>query len=160
MSAKPFHRGHLKAVQFAADLVDVLYLYVSTSDRKRKGEISVFGRDVKKLWPQIEPLLPTNAVVGFAENPLSAIYDQAKSTQETEQCLVFAGEEDMERCYGNRLSAAAPHLQITLVPIPRYDGVSGTKVRKAIMWGDKKLFGELMPAGIDLELAWKLFAKS
>lgn len=156
MSAKPFHKGHLQACKFAAGLVDILHLCISEADRKRKGEISILGKNVKSLWgEQFQPLIPDNVVVGFYANPLSAVYDFAVNETASTSCIVFAGEEDMERCYGEqRLEKAAPQLSIDFVPLPRFEGVSGTAVRRAMAYGDRATFAKLMPQGIDLQKTW------
>ena len=39
MAAKPYHAGHHELVKMAALQNDKVFVYVSTSDRKRKGQL-------------------------------------------------------------------------------------------------------------------------
>ena len=53
MSAKPFHEGHMSLIRKASDECKQVIVYVSTSDRKRKGEITIFGEDMQLIWETI-----------------------------------------------------------------------------------------------------------
>ena len=53
MSAKPFHEGHMSLIRKASDECKSVIVFVSTSDRKRKGEITIFGEDMKYIWENI-----------------------------------------------------------------------------------------------------------
>ena len=53
MSAKPFHEGHMSLIRKASDECKEVIVFVSTSDRKRKGEISIFGEDMLRIWEDI-----------------------------------------------------------------------------------------------------------
>ena len=64
MSAKPYHAGHDCLIRLAATECDSVFLYVSTSDRARTGEVPVLGRDMELLWREvIAPTLPTRKVL-------------------------------------------------------------------------------------------------
>ena len=49
MSAKPFHEGHMFLIRKAIDECKKVIVYVSISDRSRKGEITIFGEDMKYI---------------------------------------------------------------------------------------------------------------
>ena len=49
MSAKPFHEGHMALIRKAADECKQVIILVSTSDRARKGEITIYGEDMKMI---------------------------------------------------------------------------------------------------------------
>ena len=53
ISAKPYHAGHHALVEMAAGANDEVLLYVSISDRKRKGELPISGADMKKVWEEV-----------------------------------------------------------------------------------------------------------
>ena len=53
ISAKPFHEGHMSLIRKASDECKKVIVYVSTSDRKRKGEITIFGEDMLIIWENI-----------------------------------------------------------------------------------------------------------
>ncbi len=48
VSAKPYHIGHHALVTRAAEENDQVLLFVSTSDRKRKGEVPILGADMER----------------------------------------------------------------------------------------------------------------
>ena len=50
MSAKPFHEGHMFLIRKAIDECKKVIVYVSITDRSRKGEITIFGEDMKYIW--------------------------------------------------------------------------------------------------------------
>ena len=63
MAAKPYHAGHHALVTAAAGENDEVILYISLSDRKRKGEVPIYGADMQTVWKEeIEKILP----VGWA----------------------------------------------------------------------------------------------
>ena len=66
VSAKPYHVGHHALVTRASDENDKVFLFVSTSDRKRKGEVPILGADMEKVWQEeIEKILPGNVTVTY-----------------------------------------------------------------------------------------------
>ena len=70
MSAKPYHRGHHYLVTSAAAQNDKVMLFVSISDRCRKGEIPIYGSDMEDIFcNRIETVLPQNVQVEYGGSP-------------------------------------------------------------------------------------------
>ena len=60
-SFKPYHAGHHKMVEIAAENNDQVYLFVFTTDRLRKGEHPLYGKDMRKeLNDHLKGILPNN----------------------------------------------------------------------------------------------------
>ena len=53
MSAKPFHEGHMFLIRKAAEECENVIVYVSITDRSRKGEITIYGEDMEFIWKNI-----------------------------------------------------------------------------------------------------------
>lgn len=76
MSAKPYHRGHHYLVTSAAAQNDRVLLFVSTSDRCRKGEISIYGSDMEDIFcNRIERILPANVEAIYGGSPVRKVYE-------------------------------------------------------------------------------------
>ena len=76
MAAKPYHAGHHALVEAAAAENDKVILYVSLSDRKRKGEIPIYGADMKSIWKEeIEKILPGNVTAVYGVVPVRSVYE-------------------------------------------------------------------------------------
>ena len=74
MAAKPYHAGHHGLLKNASKENDIVYLFVSLSDRKRKGEMTVFGSDMEKIWREkIEKILPENVKVEYGGSPVGKV---------------------------------------------------------------------------------------
>ena len=76
MAAKPYHAGHNELVNLAAAENDTVYLFVSTSDRCRKGQIPIYGEDMKNIWcEEIEKVLPKNVIVEYGGSPVRKVIE-------------------------------------------------------------------------------------
>lgn len=102
MSAKPFHEGHMSLIRKAADECLKVIIFVSTSDRKRKGEISIFGEDMHMIWKEIiSKYLPINCDIVYGGSPVSNVYKELELGMLTENIYktyaIYTGEEDRNR---------------------------------------------------------------
>ena len=50
MSAKPYHIGHDQLIRLALFECEEVVVFVSSADRARKGEYSVKGETMRKVW--------------------------------------------------------------------------------------------------------------
>ena len=102
MSAKPFHEGHMSLIRKASDECKEVIVFVSTSDRKRKGEITIFGDDMLQIWENILiNYLPDNAICEYGGSPVRKVYDKLDKGMEEDNLekdyAVYSGEEDKDR---------------------------------------------------------------
>lgn len=103
MSAKPFHKGHMFLIQEAAKQCNRVIVYVSISDRSRKGEITIYGEDMQFIWKSIiTKYLPENVTCIYGGSPVGKIYEllgniseQGISIEET--YAVYTGKDDAKR---------------------------------------------------------------
>ena len=97
MAAKPYHAGHHWLVEQAAGENDKVILFVSVSDRKRKGELPILGADMVKVWQEeLEPIMPSNVEVKYAihqrnERRLCEIFHKFILTMATDDCSFSVG---------------------------------------------------------------------
>ena len=102
MSAKPFHEGHMSLIRKASDECKKVIVYVSTSDRKRKGEITIFGEDMKLIWEEIiKKYLPENVVCVYGGSPVRNVYTKLEEgilpDNVDKTYAIYTGKEDAER---------------------------------------------------------------
>ena len=102
MSAKPFHDGHMSLIRKAADECKEVIVFVSTSDRKRKGEISIFGEDMLRIWEEIlVKYLPDNIACIYGGSPVRKVYEKLeegmKDSNLEKDYAIYTGEEDKGR---------------------------------------------------------------
>ena len=91
MAAKPYHAGHSDLVSLAAAENDIVYLFVSTSDRCRKGQIPIYGKDMKDIWcNEIENILPENVTVDYGGSPVRKVI---MTLSEAEEMLNQSGKQ-------------------------------------------------------------------
>ena len=94
-SFKPYHAGHHALVTMAARENDVVKLFVSLTDRKRKGQFPIYGADMQVLWEDfIKPVLPHNVQVTYASPPVKAVYEELGNANDT-------GSQDVYRVYAD-----------------------------------------------------------
>jgi cytidyltransferase-like protein len=75
MSAKPFHKGHMFLIQKAAEQCNRVIVYVSITDRSRKGEITIHGEDMQFIWKNIiTDYLPGNVECIYGGSPVGGVY--------------------------------------------------------------------------------------
>jgi cytidyltransferase-like protein len=101
MSAKPFHEGHMSLIRKASDECKEVIVYVSTSDRKRKGEITIFGEDMAMIWETIiSKYLPYNVRCEYGGSPVGNVYkvlEDASALNDGTTYAIYTGEDDAAR---------------------------------------------------------------
>jgi|11_taG_2_1085331.scaffolds.fasta_scaffold00031_33 cytidyltransferase-like protein len=103
MSAKPFHKGHMFLIQKAAEQCSKVIVYVSISDRSRKGEITIYGEDMQFIWENIiTSYLPENVECVYGGSPVGNVYkflgdisEQGNINDKT--YAVYTGKDDSNR---------------------------------------------------------------
>lgn len=175
-SFKPYHAGHHALVTMAAGENDRVVVFVSLADRKRPGELAIYGSDMADIWQRyIVPTLPPNVEVRYVKVPVRAVYDyliEEEAAGSPDAFNVYADPIDTASKYpiknrlkyfptlynSGRLSFVA---EVNPAKFTRGEGtpdVSGTKMRAALGRGDFAAFA----AGLPRELASQagdIFAK-
>ena len=176
MAAKPYHAGHHALVTTAANENDKVLLYVSTSDRKRKGELPIHGADMQKIWSdQIESILPGNVTPVYGGSPVQKVYDVLIDANEKalegnleHVYTVYSDPTDTARNYSPTAiqkyfpeahAAGAVKFAAEENPSAFTRGVgtpdvSGTAVRASIQCGDFASFEASMPEGLDAQAVY------
>lgn len=160
MSAKPYHLGHDRLIRLAAKENDHVYVFVSLSDRKRKGEITISGAAMSTIWINfIEPTLPDNVTVDYVTSPVAA-------------CWAFIGgyNDDHVSRYTFRIYSDPVDLK-TNFPVTRMEkywswlykrnkivlkpanrnstvNISGTAMREMLQDGDYESFTAMLPPAL------------
>ena len=155
MSAKPFHEGHMSLIRKASDECKKVIVYVSTSDRKRKGEITIFGEDMKVIWETIiVKYLPPSTQCIYGGSPISNVYktleDAALLNEETTYAI-YSGEEDSNRFSSKYYASIIDRVHIrTLARGEDTMPISGTLMRSYLSNAsqDKFLFLDGLPREI------------
>jgi citrate lyase synthetase len=156
MAAKPYHAGHDGLVRIASQENDEVLLFVSTSDRMRKGEMPIYGADMQRVWDDyIEPSLPNNVTVIYGGVPVQHVYEELEKAEtardRTVTFKIYSDIEDILKYTDASLTKSAPRLfsrgQIERRGVDRNEtvNVSGTKMREYMVSGDKKNFKKFLP---------------
>lgn len=158
MAAKPYHAGHDGLVRIASNENDEVHLFVSTSDRKRPGELPILGSTMQQIWVNfIEPTLPQNVIVYYGGTPVSKVYkelENAESSVSKDEYTVYSDVEDILKYSDEKLEKSAPIMfsngQIMTRGISRSETVqvSGTQMRKFLKDGDEENFILLLPSEV------------
>ena len=155
---KPFTRGHYFLVKEAATSADAVYLFVSTSDRKRKNEASIgWEGQMETVWKKfLRKAMPSNVEVYFVKNPTRATYEvlekAEKDWDDHNSYIIYGDDVDIPRYYPKAtLEKHFPRLldddQIEHKVFNRGDNVnvSGTTLRKYLADGDVESFAAGLP---------------
>jgi len=159
LAAKPYHSGHDGLVRIAADECDEVHLFVSTSDRSRKGELPIYGADMKRVWDDyIEPSLPSNVTVEYGGIPVQQVYEEIQASEATEDFettyVIYSDATDILKYTDSSLSKAAPKMfangLIERRGVDRSEtvNISGTKMREFMAAGDVRNFKKFLPEEI------------
>lgn len=172
LSGKPVHAGHVGLIKIASRENDHVLLFVSLSDRKRPGEVTILGSDMEKIWKgHIEPTLPGNVSITYTSggSPVRYVYEtigKANEEGSEDTYVIYSDPVDIEHNYPERnLEKYAGDLyakgRIILEPIQRTEtvDVSGTKMRAWLASGDKESFVSHLPPGIDGDAVWDTLSK-
>ena len=169
MAAKPYHAGHHWLVQRASQENDRVLVFVSTSDRIRKGEKPILGRDMERVWrEELEPIMPGNVMLRYGGAPVQKVYQAITDAIEAgslDTYFVYSDATDTRKNYPekNRIKYMEPLYSQGQVRFPgeedpegftRGEGspdVSGTAMRQALQTCDIEAFRRGLPAGVDAE---------
>jgi len=174
MSGKPVTAGHWSLIETAAKENDLVKVYVSLSDRKRPGELTILGSDMETIWKRyLQPILPKNVMVTYGGSPVRKIYEFLQESDEK-------GSDNIFQIYGDPtdISQNFPtknmlryvenlwkNDQIILRKVSREGGIdiSGTKMREFLSNGLKETFKEYLPSPLkddQREEIWNLLSKA
>jgi cytidyltransferase-like protein len=174
MAAKPYHAGHHWLVEKAASENDHVILFVSVSDRKRKGEKPILGRDMVRVWQEeLEPVMPSNVEIRYGGSPVQNVYkeiQEAGDIDSEDTYFVYSDATDTALNYPekNRIRYMGPLYDVGQVRFPgeedpagftRGEGspdVSGTAMRQALQSCDIDAFRRGLPAGVDAENVYEI----
>jgi cytidyltransferase-like protein len=169
MAAKPYHAGHHWLVEKAASENDHVILFVSVSDRKRKGEKPILGQDMVRVWQEeLESIMPGNVEIRYGGSPVQKVYKEIQEAGEIvsdDTYFVYSDATDTGLNYPekNRIKYMEPLYSLGQVRFPgeedpagftRGEGspnVSGTAMRQALNSSDIEAFRRGLPAGVDAE---------
>lgn len=156
MAAKPIHAGHMQLITIAARENDIVKLFVSIDDRKRKDQFPIWGQDMEEIWKTyLQDALPSNVDLIYCKgkSPISHVYEfLGKVTDDEDTFVLYSDPNDMEKNFSHvnlekYLNKLQKNGQIQLEPVDRKDTVdiSGTKMRQFLQNGDKEAFIENLP---------------
>lgn len=174
MSGKPVTAGHWSLIETAAKENDLVKVYISLSDRKRPGELTILGSDMETIWKRyLQPILPKNVMVTYGGSPVRKIYEFLQESDEK-------GSDNIFQIYGDPtdISQNFPtknmlryvenlwkNDQIILRKVSREGGIdiSGTKMREFLSNGLKETFKEYLPSPLkddQREEIWNLLSRA
>ena len=108
MSAKPYHKGHHYLVETAASENDKVLLFVSISDRCKKGQIPIYGQDMQQIWcDDLESVMPDNVEIIYGGSPVRKVLETLINAEETltlsgqvyDVYTVYSDAEDTQKNY-------------------------------------------------------------
>lgn len=178
VSGKPYHAGHHYLVELAAAENDEVVLFVSTSDRVRKGEFPIYGTDMQRVWnEELEAIMPANVRVEYGGAPVRKVYeaigDACKIDGVEETYVVYSDPTDTAQNYPQKnrdkyMQPLCDQGQVIFAAeenassVTRGSGspnVSGTKMRQSLEDGKFETFAAGMPDGVDAQNVWNILKK-
>ena len=114
MSAKPYHKGHHWLVETAAGENDKVFLFVSISNRCKKGQIPIFGDDMQQIWCEdLESVIPDNVEILYGGSPVRKVLEFLINAEEKLNLSIPLNEyykvySDAEDTYNNYLIKKTP----------------------------------------------------
>jgi len=167
ISAKPYHVGHHALVELAASQNDRVLLFVSISDRSRKEEFPISGKDMLRIWQDhLEAIMPGNVSIEYGGSPVRKVYEEiGKACEEgsDDTYMVYSDPEDTATnypqdykdkymqplCDSGQVKFAGETDPDSVTRGVGTPDVSGTQARKYLKSGDFTSFMSVMPAGVD-----------
>jgi|TARA_R110001583_G_scaffold21333_16_gene81087 hypothetical protein len=170
VSGKPYHAGHHSLVTTAAAENDKVILFVSTSNRMRKGEFPIYGKDMKRIWAEeLEPIMPGNVEIQYGGSPVRKVYqvieEACASGREDQVFTIYSDPQDTVQNYPQdaRDRYMEPMCSIGKVifaaeenpeKFTRGQGtpdVSGGKLRHYLETNNFERFASFMPPNVDAQ---------
>jgi len=178
VSGKPYHAGHHYLVEKAAAENEEVILFVSTSDRIRKGEFPIYGADMQRVWQEeLEGIMPGNVRVEYGGSPVRKVYDTIGAACEIEGAeetyVVYSDPSDTAQNYPDKnrdkyMQPLCDQGQVVFAAeenpqaFTRGAGspnVSGTKLRAALEEDKFDQFASGMPTGVGAQNIWNILKK-
>lgn len=163
-SFKPYHAGHDALIRLASSENDEVFVFASTSDRPRKGELAIQGDKMRIVMEKfVKPSLDSlgNVRIIYVDSPVTPVtmvfntLKQAEKIYTHDVYTIYSDDDDITRYTHVNLSKQAPLLydngQIIRVGIKRgtkTPNVSGTDMRRFIMLNDSVMFAKMLPESI------------
>jgi len=179
VSGKPYHAGHHYLVTRAAEENEQVILFVSTSDRKRKGEFPILGGAMEKVWrEELESIMPPNVRVEYGGSPVRKVYDTignaCKIDGVEETYVVYSDPADTAQnypesyrekymqplCDQGQVIFAAEENPEAFTRGTGSPNVSGTKMRQALQDGNFDEFAAGMPPGANAQSVWDILTNN
>lgn len=168
-SFKPLTNGHYELIKLAARECDYVHLFVSVSNRARKGEVTVLGYDMLMLWKSvIEPSLPTNVDVIYGGSPIGNVWKELgddNNAASGNSYTIYADPTDMTQNFSRELLTKycgnlydAGRIKLRAVERASTADISGTQMRQWLAAGDKESFIANLPPAIDRERVWDVLS--
>jgi cytidyltransferase-like protein len=183
MSAKPYHEGHHWLVKKAADENDRIIVFVSTSDRKKKGEFPISGKAMIKIWKEeLEEIMPENTEIIYGGSPVRHVYSTIGSAANanSDNDPTTINDDDVYSIYSdytdtlknypekNRNKYMQPLYDEGQVKFPAEEksqeftrgggapDISGTSMRAFLQEDDFESFKNGLPQGTDAQNIWDI----
>ena len=162
ISAKPYDSGHHALVTKAASENDQVILFISTTDRKRKGEFPILGDDMREIWVNyLEPILPSNVATIYGGSPVRNVYTVYSDPVDTARNY---SEPYLQKYCGDLRSSGRCLLAAEENPSAFTRGVgtpdvSGTSVREMLRAENFDSFASVMPPGVDARSIFDILTK-
>ena len=163
-SFKPYHAGHDALVRLASSENDEVFVFASTADRPRKGELAIQGDKMRIVMEKfVKPSLDSlgNVRINYADSPVTPVtmvfntLKQAEKLYSYDVYTIYSDAEDISRYTHTNLRKQAPRLydngQIIKMGIKRgtkTPNVSGTDMRRFIMLDEVDMFAKMLPESI------------
>lgn len=155
-SYSPYHIGHHKLIEIAANECNQVKVFVSTNDRIRPEQFPILGQDMKEIWARyVEPSLPNNVDVSYEGNPVRKIYEFIGKENEAgseDTYVIFSDPSDMEHSFPKHyleryFGDLYANGRVVLEPVQRSEtvDVSGTEMRSFLDAGEKQKFVDHLP---------------
>jgi len=173
MAAKPYHAGHHWLVEKAANDNDRVIVFVSLSDRIKKGQFPIYGKDMERVWrEELEQIMPDNVEVRYGGAPVGNVYQeivQAVEANSPNTYSIYSDATDTARNYpeNNRIKYMEPLYSAGQVRFPAEENpeqftrgggmpgdapdISGTAMRAALGAGDLETFCAGLPSGVNAQ---------
>tara|TARA_Y100001970_G_scaffold292757_2_gene435671 strand:+ start:3015 stop:4958 length:1944 start_codon:yes stop_codon:yes gene_type:complete len=178
VSGKPYHAGHHFLVEKAAAENDEVILFVSTSDRLRKGEFPIYGADMQRIWrEELEGIMPSNVRIEYGGSPVRKVFDtigeacRIDGVEET--YVVYSDPTDTAQNYPQKsrdkymqplcdmgqVVFAAEKNPETFTRGQGSPDISGTKLRQTLQDNKFEQFAAAMPKGVNAQNVWNILKK-